>query len=47
VARGLAIHPARPDGSTVPGVRTPIRFSDAALALDRAAPMLGEDTPRR
>ncbi|WP_322963846.1 CaiB/BaiF CoA transferase family protein [Sphingomonas fuzhouensis] len=41
VARDLAIHPKRPDGSAVPGVRTPIRFSDAALTLDRAAPMLG------
>lgn len=41
LARGLAIRPARPDGSTVPGVRTPIRFSDADLSLDRAAPMLG------
>lgn len=41
LARGLAIQPERPDGSTVPGVRTPIRFSDANLVLDRAAPMLG------
>ncbi|GAA3264769.1 hypothetical protein GCM10020258_31650 [Sphingomonas yabuuchiae] len=40
VARGLAIQPERPDGSTVPGIRTPIRFSDADLALNRAAPML-------
>ncbi len=37
VARGLQI---APDG--VPGVRTPIRFSDAELALDRASPRLGE-----
>ncbi|BCI69314.1 coA-transferase III family protein [Sphingomonas sp. S17] len=41
VARQLAIHPERPDGSRVSGVRTPIRFSDADLVLDRAAPTLG------
>lgn len=29
-------------GQTLPGLRTPIRFSDASLALTRAAPMLGE-----
>ncbi|WEZ81982.1 CaiB/BaiF CoA-transferase family protein [Rhizobium sp. 32-5/1] len=29
---------------TVPGVRTPLRFSDAGLALDRGAPRLGEHT---
>lgn len=28
----------------VPGVRTPLRFSDADLALDRGAPRLGEHT---
>ncbi len=36
-ARGMQIEP---DG--VPGVRTPIRFSDARLSLDRRAPRLGE-----
>lgn len=36
-ARGLQI---APDG--VPGVRSPFRFSDAALQLDRAAPKLGQ-----
>ncbi|RKE49736.1 MULTISPECIES: CaiB/BaiF CoA-transferase family protein [unclassified Sphingomonas] len=41
VARGMAIEVARPDGSLVPGLRTPIRFSDADLATGRAAPMLG------
>jgi len=41
VARAMRIDAARPDGSTVPGVRTPIRFSEAALVTDRAAPMLG------
>ncbi|TNC49778.1 CoA transferase [Rubellimicrobium rubrum] len=37
VARRLRIDP---DG--VPGVRTPIVFSDASLSLDRASPRLGE-----
>ncbi|MBC7139505.1 MAG: CoA transferase [Defluviimonas sp.] len=37
VARGMQI---APEG--VPGVRSPIRFSDADLALDRASPKLGE-----
>jgi len=41
VARAMRIDATRPDGSTVPGVRTPIRFSEAALVTDRAAPMLG------
>ncbi|WP_277983633.1 CaiB/BaiF CoA transferase family protein [Sphingomonas faeni] len=41
VARGMAIEVARSDGSLVPGLRTPIRFSDADLATGRAAPMLG------
>ncbi len=44
VARGMAIDVARPDGSLVPGLRTPIRFSDAGLATGRAAPMLGSPT---
>ena len=30
------------DGTPLPGLRTPIRFSDAELADDRAAPRLGE-----
>jgi crotonobetainyl-CoA:carnitine CoA-transferase CaiB-like acyl-CoA transferase len=37
IARGLRI---APDG--VPGVRSPIRFSDADLVLDRPSPRLGE-----
>ena len=37
-ARGLQIET---DG--VPGIRTPIRFSDTELSFDRAAPKLGED----
>lgn len=31
-------------GRTSPGVRTPIRFSDASLVLDRGVPRLGEHT---
>ena len=38
IARGLRIEP-----EGVPGVRTPIRFSDAELALGRASPKLGAD----
>ncbi|MEL6807261.1 MAG: CaiB/BaiF CoA-transferase family protein [Pseudomonadota bacterium] len=37
-ARGLQIET---DG--VPGIRTPIRFSDSELSFDRPAPKLGED----
>ncbi len=37
-ARGMEISP-----EGVPGVRTPIKFSGAELALDRASPKLGED----
>ncbi|MRX50905.1 CoA transferase [Paracoccus sp. S-4012] len=36
IARGLRIEP-----EGVPGVRTPIRFSEAELSLDRASPKLG------
>ena len=46
VARGMRIDPQRPDGSTVPGIRTLIRFSDAALSLNRAAPELGQAITR-
>lgn len=31
------------DGQSLPGLRTPIRFSDADLVLDRPAPILGQD----
>ncbi|PZO65320.1 MAG: CoA transferase, partial [Paracoccus denitrificans] len=37
IARGLRISP-----EGIPGVRTPIRFSDAELSLDRASPRLGQ-----
>ncbi|WP_420557678.1 CaiB/BaiF CoA transferase family protein [Roseovarius sp.] len=40
VARGLKVEV---DG--VPGVRSPMRFSDADLSLGRASPKLGEDDP--
>jgi len=39
-ARGLQIET---DG--VPGIRTPIRFSDTELSFNRPAPKLGEDDP--
>ena len=38
-ARGVRI---KPEG--IPGMRTPIKFSDAELSLDRTAPKLGEHT---
>ena len=31
------------DGAEIPAMRTPIRFSGATLALDRAAPLLGQE----
>jgi crotonobetainyl-CoA:carnitine CoA-transferase CaiB-like acyl-CoA transferase len=37
IHRGMRI---TPDG--VPGIRTPIRFSETPLALDRPSPRLGE-----
>ena len=40
IARGMRIEVVRDDGTTLPGLRTPIRFSDADLALGRAAPSL-------
>lgn len=41
--RGMVIDVVRPDGTTFPGVRAPIRFSDARLATGLAAPALGGD----
>ncbi|MFN3525271.1 MAG: CaiB/BaiF CoA transferase family protein [Paracoccus sp. (in: a-proteobacteria)] len=38
IARGLRIDP-----EGVPGIRLPITFSEAALALDRCSPALGQD----
>jgi crotonobetainyl-CoA:carnitine CoA-transferase CaiB-like acyl-CoA transferase len=40
--RAMAITAERGDGAVIPGIRTPIRFSDADLALGRAAPLLGK-----
>lgn len=40
IHRGMALSLMREDGDPVPGVRTPIRFSDADLVLDRSAPVL-------
>ncbi|MGN6375540.1 MAG: CaiB/BaiF CoA transferase family protein [Sphingomonas sp.] len=40
IARGMALDIAREGGGSVPGVRTPIRFSAADLVLDRPAPPL-------
>ncbi len=42
-ARGLVGTAARPDGTQVPAIATPIRFSAAGLADGRAAPALGSD----
>ncbi len=44
VARELVLSMQR-DGVDIPGVRTPIRFSDAALADTPPSPMLGEGDP--
>ena len=41
VAREMVVEVTREDGSTLPGLRTPIRFSDADLATGKAAPSLG------
>ncbi|MGN6271017.1 MAG: CaiB/BaiF CoA transferase family protein [Sphingomonas sp.] len=43
VHRGMALSIPREGGAPVPGVRTPIRFSDADLVLDRPAPALPRD----
>jgi crotonobetainyl-CoA:carnitine CoA-transferase CaiB-like acyl-CoA transferase len=39
-ARGMQIDVEREDGLTLPALRSPIRFSDAELAVGRAAPLL-------
>jgi len=41
LAREMVVKVTREDGSTLPGLRTPIRFSDAELAIGKAAPLLG------
>lgn len=40
VARGMQIEMQRRDGTNVPGLRTPIVFSDAELALDKPSPRM-------
>ncbi|MEM6666412.1 MAG: CoA transferase, partial [Pseudomonadota bacterium] len=42
VARDMVLDLERGDGSSVPTVRSPIRFSESELALGRASPGLGE-----
>lgn len=40
IHRGMAIEVRREDGTVLPGLRTPIRFSDAELALGKVVPTL-------
>ena len=44
IARQMKLDLAHPLAGTVPQVRTPLRFSDTALAYDAAAPLLGAHT---
>jgi crotonobetainyl-CoA:carnitine CoA-transferase CaiB-like acyl-CoA transferase len=46
IERGMRVDLPAPDvpGGTLPSLRSPIMFSDAALALGRPAPRLGEHT---
>lgn len=39
-SRGMVLEMERRDGTSVPGIRTPITFSDAELALGRPSPRL-------
>jgi crotonobetainyl-CoA:carnitine CoA-transferase CaiB-like acyl-CoA transferase len=41
-ARGMVLEMLRGDGTAIPGLRTPIVFSDADLALGKPSPKLGE-----
>lgn len=41
-ARGMRLDLADRDGNTIPGVRTPIVFSETPLSYDRPSPRLGE-----
>ena len=41
-ARGMRLDMTRADGTQIPGLRTPIVFSDAELALGKPSPELGE-----
>ena len=42
--RGLKLAQMRPDGTEVPGLGNPIRFSASPVDMSRAAPRLGADT---
>jgi crotonobetainyl-CoA:carnitine CoA-transferase CaiB-like acyl-CoA transferase len=41
-ARGLRVDLQAPDGTTIPGVRTPIVLSETPLQYERPSPRLGE-----
>jgi crotonobetainyl-CoA:carnitine CoA-transferase CaiB-like acyl-CoA transferase len=43
-ARGLETETRRPDGTVIPGVANPLRFSRTPLATGKAPPGLAEDT---
>ena len=45
-ARGLKVELTREDGTVVPGVANPIRFSETPVVYDKAPPQLGADTDR-
>jgi crotonobetainyl-CoA:carnitine CoA-transferase CaiB-like acyl-CoA transferase len=45
--RKIALVLDRDDGSTIPGVRIPIRFSRSQLACGGPSPMLGEKSEPR
>ena len=47
IHRQMALELPGVDGGTVPGLRTPLRFSDADLVLDKPAPRLGKNIPLR
>lgn len=42
--RGMLMHLPHPTAGTVPQIRSPMRFSEAQLAFDRAPPLLGQHT---
>jgi crotonobetainyl-CoA:carnitine CoA-transferase CaiB-like acyl-CoA transferase len=45
-ARGLEIELARDDGTKIPGVANPLRFSDTPIEYRKAPPAMGEGTSR-
>ena len=44
VARGTKVETVRPDGARIPGVASPIRYSETPITYDIAPPRLGEHT---